>query len=198
MSLTRNPPKAMLPSGDFVLLPTCGLLDFIRPGAGLSGGGEGGTLGDYLAEIAAEGAGETAHEGWLGGGEVVSLADVGGNIEKFLLAGVVVVDEFPVALTDGATKVNAGAEVAPHVGEVPHEGTAGLGVTAAQEGREGLAVDGLRCAGNGDVRHVEERGIEVFYHHVVRGLARGRLRDAGPPHDEGHADATLTHGTLAA
>ena len=128
----------------------------------------------------------------------MALADVGGDVEEFLLAGVVVVDEFPVALADGAAKVNAGAEVAPYVGEVPHEGTVLFGMTAAQEGREGLAVDGLRRAGNGDVRHVEERGIEVLYHHVVGGLARGRLRDAGPAHDEGDADATLTHGTLAA
>ena len=43
------------------------LIFLVRPGAGLAGGGEGGTLGAYLAEIAAEGAGETAHEGWLGG-----------------------------------------------------------------------------------------------------------------------------------
>lgn len=128
----------------------------------------------------------------------MALADVGGDVEEFLLAGVVVVDEFPVALADGAAKVNAGAEVAPHVGEVPHEGTVLFGMTAAQEGREGLAVDGLRRVGDSDVRHVEERGIEVLYHHVVRGLARGRLRDAGPAHDEGHTDAALAHGTLAA
>ena len=132
------------------------------------------------------------------GCHVVLLADVFGNVEQLLLAGLVVIYQLPLVLADGAVQIDTRSVIAPDVGEIPHQRTAFRGVARTfQQRHEADAVQRSHRLVVLHTGHLEQRRIEVLNHQILVATRVG-VHYARPAHNHRLADATLVERTLAA
>ena len=173
-------------------------LYFIRPGARLARTLERRTLGIDLAQILPQFLGQAVYDVGMLGCHVVLLADVFGNVEQLLLAGLVVIYQLPLVLADGTVEVDARSVIAPDVGEVPHQRTAFRGVARTfQQRHEADAVQRSYRLVIFHTGHLEQRRIEILNHQILIATRVG-VHYARPAHNHRLADAALVERTLAA
>src|SRR5688572_10261408 len=124
--------------------------------------------------------------------EILSLAQIIFQVEQFIAAGGVIVDELPLAVADCARSANSRAGDAPVIGEMPIQRSLWLERRLAAEERSKTdAVDHtanlLRLT---DAAHLQSRWEKVLNYDGGAADRVGPGR-SWPAHEHRHADASF-------